>query len=467
MKTKFRNILFVLAASLSASTQTSAAPAAAAATLTNEQAREEQACATAIQACLWGEPFRMYTLYGPIAIKTKNMGLNFYAKHTELKTAADHFVVTPNNVTIDAYAYTDLSKEPVVVFVPPSTDKRWYIVQFGNCFDEVIHNAAGTKGPQPGAYIITGPDYRGPIPGDMIQVKCNTNIGMSAVRIYVSGKDDLPAAIEFQKGFALMPLSAFLRDGLGAKPAPITSPFATFQSAAPKDLRALDQIGFLMTQALPASADQNDPLVASFHAINLSAARGFEWQTLDAATRRGVVRGIKIASQIIDNKWANIGTTVNGWKYTFGNGRPGDDLALRAALARGVTGAEIASEVIYPNTTVDSAGEQLNGAHKYKLHFPAGQLPPVTVFWNLNMFGEDMFFVENPFKRYSIGSTTDGIKKNADGSLSILIQNERPADTSNWLPAPKGNFNLTLRFYGPGPSVLDGTYRIPAVQKAD
>jgi hypothetical protein len=40
-----------------------------------------------------------------------------------------------------------------------------------------------------------------------------------------------------------------------------------------------------------------------------------------------------------------------------------------------------------------------------------------------------------------------------------------PADTANWLPAPTGPFNLTLRFYGPDTSVLDGSYRLPAIQR--
>jgi hypothetical protein len=76
-----------------------------------------------------------------------------------------------------------------------------------------------------------------------------------------------------------------------------------------------------------------------------------------------------------------------------------------------------------------------------------------------------MLFVENEFGRYSLGSTTDGLKKDPDGSLTILIQTERPSDTSNWLPAPAGNFNLTMRFYGPETPILDGSYRLPAVKR--
>ncbi|MGB6661307.1 MAG: DUF1214 domain-containing protein [Xanthobacteraceae bacterium] len=61
-----------------------------------------------------------------------------------------------------------------------------------------------------------------------------------------------------------------------------------------------------------------------------------------------------------------------------------------------------------------------------------------------------------------MSSTTDGLKKNADGSLDVVIQKDKPADTSNWLPAPAGDFNLTTRLYGPETSVLDG---LPAVKR--
>ncbi len=463
MKTriKFSAILLALVCSLPMYAQTNSQK------LTPDQAREEQAYATAIQACLWGEPFRMFAKYAPIAVKGNSMGINYYVKHTKLKTAEDRFVVTPNNVTIDAYTYTDLTKEPVVIFVPASTEKRWYVVQIGDTYDEVVYNVGGVKGPQPGTYIVTGPDYQGPVPGDMMQIKSRTNLGMSAVRIFTSGGDDLAKAVEFQKGFMLMPLSQYLNQGIGSGKPSVTSAFATYKSTAPEELQALDMIGFWMSQALPASADQNDPLVASFHAIGMSVANGFQWQSLDAPTRRGVVRGIKAASDMIDNKWANIGTTVNGWKYTFAGGRSGHDLLLRAALARGVTGAELSTEVIYPNTTVDADGNKLDGASKYVLHLDKDQIPPVSVFWNLNLFGDDMFFVENDMKRYSIGSTTPGLKYNKDGSVDLYIQNENPGKDkqSNWLPAPKGSFNLTMRLYGAESPILNGSYHLPGVKK--
>ena len=137
---------------------------------------------------------------------------------------------------------------------------------------------------------------------------------------------------------------------------------------------------------------------------------------------------------------------VNPSFFPFQNSPRHDGISLRSVTR--------STQVIYPNTSVDDKGEPLTGEHKYVLHFDAGKLPPVIVFWNMAMYASDMLFVENDFGRYSIGGTTDGLTKSPDGSLTILIQKDKPAGTSNWLPAPAGNFNLTMRLYGPRPLSL-------------
>ena len=54
----------------------------------------------------------------------------------------------------------------------------------------------------------------------------------------------------------------------------------------------------------------------------------------------------------------------------------------------------------------------------------------------------------------------------------MYLQAESPgADKeANWLPAPKGKFNLVLRIYQPRPSppsILDGSWTPPPVTVAD
>jgi hypothetical protein len=219
---------------------------------------------------------------------------------------------------------------------------------------------------------------------------------------------------------------------------------------------------------LPASTDTDDTLVALFRQIGLSARKGFEWRILDEPMKRGLARAAKTAAKIVDAKWESTGETTNGWKYAFSTGRAGHDPALRAALCKYELGAQLCDQVTCPNTRVDDKGEAFTGERKYVLHFEEGKLPPVSVFWNLAMYSPDMFFVENEIKRYSFGSTTDGLKKNADGSLTIYLQKDRPDNDKvpNWLPSPAGPFNVTMRFYDPAPSVLDGTYRLPAIRMA-
>jgi hypothetical protein len=437
------------------------------AAMSAERACEEAAYTLGVQAYLWGVPFLEYAKTGVGGLKAKAVALNSFRKYPALKTAKDRFVVTPNNVTIDGYGVCDLKDEPAVIFVPKLTEERWYIVQLGDYYDEIFHNIGGTKGQQPSVYIVTGPDFEGSIPGEMTQLRSRTRWAAAALRVFVKGVADLPAAVQAQAGFHLMPLSAYLRHGLAYQP-PEPSLYALPPlppAKAPESLRSFEDLGHWMRFWLPAATDSSDALVKTFQQIGLSVARGFEWSSLSEPTKRGLVRAIETGAQLVDAAWASTGETTHGWKYTFAGGRAGHDLALRAALAKYEVGAQLSDQVIYPNCSVDAQGQPLDGANKYVLNFAKGQQPAVSVFWNLAMYAADMLFVENDFGRVSIGSTTDGLKENSDGSLTLLIQKDKPSDTSNWLPAPAGPFNLTMRFYGPRPSVLDGSYRLPPVTR--
>jgi len=158
-------------------------------------------------------------------------------------------------------------------------------------------------------------------------------------------------------------------------------------------------------------------------------------------------------------------TTVNGWSITLKCGQPGNGILLRAACAKILPAVNVAQEAAYWATTIDSAGQTLNGQHDYVLHFPVGQLPPNDAFWSLTMTDVVGYMVSNPINRYSVGGRS-GLVPNADGSIDIYIQSTAPAGhESNWLPAPAGNFKLMLRAYLPGRAILDGEYHVPPVIK--
>ncbi|MNN54110.1 hypothetical protein D3C81_1689050 [compost metagenome] len=76
--------------------------------------------------------------------------------------------------------------------------------------------------------------------------------------------------------------------------------------------------------------------------------------------------------------------------------------------------------------------------------------------------------VPNAIDRYSLGDRSASLQRGADGSLTLWLSAQPPADPAlhgNWLPAPPGPFYVALRLYVPQAAHLDRTYRYPVIQR--
>jgi hypothetical protein len=128
-------------------------------------------------------------------------------------------------------------------------------------------------------------------------------------------------------------------------------------------------------------------------------------------------------------------------------------------------------EAIYPLYFVDADRQRLDGTNRYVLRFAPGQLPPVHAFWSLTLYQlPSSLLYANPLDRYLINSPMlPGLVRDADGSITIHVQNERPAkgQEANWLPAPKGPFFSVMRLYWPEDAALNGGWKAPALQKVN
>jgi len=107
---------------------------------------------------------------------------------------------------------------------------------------------------------------------------------------------------------------------------------------------------------------------------------------------------------------------------------------------------------------------QVDDMNKYTIHFEKGALPPADAFWSITLYDADGFQIANSLNRFAVSSWMQ-FKYNGDGSLILYFQDESPgADLeANWLPTPKGPFNLTMRLYAPRMEALTGKWNPPPV----
>jgi hypothetical protein len=99
------------------------------------------------------------------------------------------------------------------------------------------------------------------------------------------------------------------------------------------------------------------------------------------------------------------------------------------------------------NTTSDGAGQPFDGARAYTMRFEPGALPQVNGFWSITMYDPTFNFPPHAINRYAIGDRTPGLKRDADGGLTLYIQGTSPCKDkeSNWLPSPaSGSFHANV-----------------------
>jgi hypothetical protein len=167
-------------------------------------------------------------------------------------------------------------------------------------------------------------------------------------------------------------------------------------------------------------------------------------------------------------KLATLARVVNGWSMnTDTMGVYGNYYLKRAIVAQQGLGANLVDDAIYPINLADAEGKPLNGAGRYVIRFNNGDLPPANAFWSITLYDAEGFQVANKLDRFALSSWMP-LKYGPDGSLELYFQNESPGKgkEANWLPAPKGPFNLTMRLYAPRADALNGKWAPPAVTEA-
>jgi len=382
-------------------------------------------------------------------------------------------VTAPNADTLYTTAWIDVAKEPWVLSLPDADD-RYYLFPMLDGWTEVFEvpgkRTTGTKAQK---YVITGPNWHGTLPPDLKEYKSPTNMVWILGRIYCTGTpEDYAAVHALQDKISIVPLSSYGK--------PFTAPKGHVDSkidmktAVRAQVNNLEfatyfnRLASLMQDNPPSKADA--PMLAKMAKIGIVPGKSFAIDGFNPETQTALKGVPKLGFEKIIG-WLKAGIAaganqdVNGWVFTTNTGRYGTEYLQRAFVTAIGLGANRPEDAIYPTSEVSVTGNPYDGANKYVLHFPKGELPPVNGFWSLTMYNADFFFVENPLNRYAI-SARDNLKQNADGSTDLYLQHESPGKDreSNWLPVPAGKFVLMLRFYWPKEAIIDGAWKMPEVK---
>ena len=167
-------------------------------------------------------------------------------------------------------------------------------------------------------------------------------------------------------------------------------------------------------------------------------------------------------------KLKTLARVANGWSMnTDTMGVYGNYYLKRAIIAQQGLGANLPEDAIYPLNLADETGQPLDGKNSYTIHFDKGEIPPVNAFWSVTLYDDKGFQVANSLNRFAVSSWMP-FEYNADGSLDLYFQHESPGKDKewNWLPAPEGPYNLTMRLYAPKADALTGKWNPPPVTKA-
>ena len=379
-------------------------------------------------------------------------------------------VVRSNFDTLYSLAWLDLTKEPLIVSTP-DTAGRYYLLPMLDMWSDVFASPGWrTTGTKAGNFLVTPPGWTKKVPKGFAHIAAPTPYVWIIGRTKTDGPEDYDAVHKIQGGYKITPLSRWDR---------VSEP-VTVKSDPSVDMKTppVVQVDTMPAGAYFAYAAEllklhpphitDQPLLAQMKRIGIEPGNSFDISRLDPAVRRAVEAAPAEAQQLMKWKVATIARVANYWSMnTDTMGVYGNYYLKRAIVAQLGLGANLPEDAIYPLNLADETGKPLDGANQYTIHFEKGATPPVRAFWSITLYDSDGFQVANVLDRFAVSSWMP-FKYNADGSLDLYFQSESPGKDkeANWLPAPKGPFNLTMRLYAPQSDALTGKWNPPPVKKA-
>ena len=436
---------------------------------------ETEARAIAAEAYLYFYPLVTMDLTRKQLINTepgKGIGgpMNTFDNIPAFPAADMKAVVRPNFDTLYSSGWIDLTRGPMVISAP-DTAGRYYLLPMLDMWTDVFASPGWrTTGTKAGNFLLVPPKWNGKVPAGFTRIDAPTPYVWIIGRTKTDGPADYDAVHAVQKGFKITPLSGWGKPPVAVKASIDPNVDTKTPPKTQVDTMAGERFFAYAAELLKLHPphDTDQPIIARLKRIGFEAGKSFDVTKLDPSVKKAIGDAPGAAQKLMAWKTPTLARVVNGWSMnTDTMGVYGNYYLKRAMVAQMGLGANLPEDAIYPLNLADEAGKPLDGANKYVIHFAKDEIPPADAFWSITLYDPEGFQVANSINRFAVSSWMP-FKRDADGSLTLYFQNESPGSDreSNWLPAPKGPFNLTMRLYAPRSEALTGLWNPPPVMAA-
>jgi hypothetical protein len=399
--------------------------------------------------------------------------LNHLTMLTDYIKPEERAVATPNQDTVYGFGILALDQE-AAIFQIPDFDNRFWVYQLGDQRTDAIAGLGSVYGTKPGFYMVVGPSWAGAVPDGVTSVfRSPTDLAYIIPRAFMDDTQEDRAAIQpVVSQIVAYPVSEFD----GKMKTMDWSKILTFADPAggksgsggeTKWVRPeafFEELPAILKEVPPQSGEES--LYALFRSLLDTAT---DDPNVKSAMRQAALAAENgILKELHQYRYAGV-PVQNGWTSPVNGAHFGTDYYSRTAAARANIFVNPRNEAAYFGQEYDSGKQRLSGENAYTVTFPAHQTPPVNGFWSLTLYDADHFFAPNELNRFSLGTKNKTLQSNPDGSLTIYVQHAPPvADKrTNWLPAPKGEFELFLRAYGPKDDILNNVWSASPVLRAN
>ena len=395
---------------------------------------------------------------------------NMFANAPAFPTADFRAVVRPNFDTLYSSAWLDMTKEPVVVSAP-DTGGRYYLLPMLDMWSDVFASPGWrTTGTQAANYLVTPPGWSGTVPEGMTRISAPTPYVWIIGRIKTDGPPDYDAVHKIQAGFKVTLLSDW---GKTPRPVEVKIDPSIDMKTPPKvqvDTMPAGKYFAYAAELLKVNPPHitDEPIIAQMKRIGIEPGKSFDIEKVPPAVKKAIeerARG-RAGADGVENPDTGSRRQPLVDEYRHDGrlrqllsqarhrcaGRPGRQSSRGRDLpAQSWRRNRTSRSMARTNTRSISRKERRRRSN---------------AFWSVTLYDADGFQVANSLNRFAVSSWMP-FKYNADGSLDLYLQNESPGKDkeANWLPAPKGAFNLTMRLYGPKSEALTGRWNPPPVTR--